>query len=65
MRPELETWVLENVPDGEKLLKEEDPNRLLEAIDEMMLLSLDRQYRPTKRTGEIAQKYDAIYSELD
>ena len=65
MRPELETWVLENVPDGEKLLKEEDPNRLLEAIDEMMLLSLDQQYRPTKRTGEIVQKYDAIYSELD
>ena len=65
MKPEHEKWVMENVPNGKELLKSEDPNELLTAIDDLMLLSLGKNYEPTKKTAEISQMYDAIYSDLD
>ena len=65
MKPEHVAWIKENVKNGEALMKGEDPNELLIALDDMMLESLDEKYRPTKRTGEISQVYDAVYSEMN
>ena len=65
MKPEHVAWIKENVKNGEALMNGDDPNELLTALDDMMLESLDKNYNPTKRTGEISQVYDAVYSELN
>lgn len=65
MRPEHEEWICKNVPDGEALMKSEDPNDLLIALDDMMLMSLDENYKPTMKTGEISKVYDAVYSDMN
>lgn len=64
VKPEHEAWIKENIENGEALMKSDDPNELLVVLDDMMLESLDENYRPTERTGEIARVYDDAYSDM-